>query len=182
MGYLTCPPPIGEERIHMKLFGNYDRLMDEETGGEVTASGGTEVAAESTDPVVEAAASESEESSAVENLDANQVEAVEEAIEEGASTEEVKELIETFKFKADGKDKEVTLDWNNKEDIIRRLQMAEAAPGALKRAAEIEKAYKNDVGRLQNDPWKVLEELGLDPDQLAEARITKQIEQMQKTP
>jgi len=107
---------------------------------------------------------------------------IEAAVEEGATDEEIKELVETFKFKANGQEKEVTLDWNNKEDIIRRLQLAEAAQPAMQKASEIEKNYEREIQNLLDNPWEVLKELGLDPDEMAEARIQQQIEQLQKSP
>lgn len=124
-----------------------------------------------------------EESAPIEAASGETVEdAVEEAIEEGASAEEIKEIIETFKFKANGQDKEVTLDWNNKEDIIRRLQMAEAAQPAMQRASELEKNFERSIQELMDNPWETLSELGLDPDALAEARIQQKIEELQKSP
>ena len=107
---------------------------------------------------------------------------VDESIEDGDSAEQIQEMIETFKFKANGKVKEVTLDWNNKEDIIRRLQLAEAAQPAMQKAAEYEKNFDLERKRLQEDPWAVLEELGIDPDELSESRIQQRIDQMKKTP
>lgn len=166
----------------MSIFNSNYVLREEASdvdgggGGEAAHEAIVEEVVESSEEVVEAASEASEE--AVEAA----AEEIEQAIEEGASAEEVKEMIETFKFKADGKDKEVTLDWNDKEDIIKRLQMAEAAPGALQRASEIEKAYKRDVDRLKNDFWGVAKDVGHDPDALAEARIQEQIERLQKTP
>lgn len=107
---------------------------------------------------------------------------IDESLEDGDSNEEIKEMIETFKFKANGKEKEVVLDWNNKEDIIRRLQLAEAAQPAMQKASEYEKTIDQDRKRLQEDPWAILEELGLDADTLAEERIQNRINQMKKTP
>ncbi len=109
-------------------------------------------------------------------------EEIQEAIEDGATEDEIKEMVETFKLKVNGKEKEVTLDWNNKDDIVRRLQMAEAAPKAMQDKAELESFYRQEIERLAANPWEVLEELGLNPDELAEARIQAQIEQLQRTP
>lgn len=109
-------------------------------------------------------------------------EQVEEAIEAGASEEEIKEMVEVFKIKAYGEEKEVKLDWNDKDSIRKKLEMAEAAPQAMQKAAELEKTFRRELERLKNDPWEILQELGHDPDELAEARIQKQIEQLQKSP
>lgn len=119
-----------------------------------------------------------EASEAIEELG----EAVEEAIEEGATEAEVQSLIETFKIKVNGEEKDIELDWNNKEDIIRRLQMAEAGQGAMQRSAELERVFDSEIGRLQDDPWSVLEELGFDPVEMAEQRIQRKIDEMSKSP
>jgi len=107
---------------------------------------------------------------------------VDEGLEDGDSAQEIAEMVETFKFKANGKDKEITLDWNDKEDIIRRLQLSEAAQPAMQKASEMEKLYETNQRRTKENPWEMLEELGLDPDELAEMRIQDRIEEMKKTP
>ena len=107
---------------------------------------------------------------------------VEAAVDAGASDAEIQELIETFKIKVNGEERDVTLDWNNKEDIIRRLQMAEAGQGAMQRSAELERNFERELQGIVNDPWKALEELGFDVDALAEERIQQQIAQLQKSP
>ena len=119
---------------------------------------------------------------ASEDLSDEELDAVEEAIEDGATAEEVRELIETFKIKVNGQEKEVTLDFNNKEDIVRRLQMAEAAQEAFQKASQIEKAHMSEVERLKANPWEVLSELGFDPDELAEERIEQLVREMSMSP
>lgn len=107
---------------------------------------------------------------------------VEAAVDEGASDEQIQELIETFKLKVNGEDREVTLDWNDKEDIIRRLQMAEAGQSAMQRSAELERNFDSGIQNIMDDPWAALEEMGFDVDAMAEERIQQQIQQLQKTP
>jgi hypothetical protein len=108
--------------------------------------------------------------------------AVEDAIEEGASEEVVQDLIRKYKIKVDGQEKEVQLDLSNEEDIIRRLQMAEKAQKEIQRAAEMEKRIKQSVEQTIEDPWAYLEELGFDVDKLAEERIDYMVRQLEKTP
>lgn len=107
---------------------------------------------------------------------------IEQAVEDGASEEEIQDLVETFKLKVYGEEKEVTVDWNDKDDIRRRLQLAEASHINMQRAAELEKSFESKIYGALEDPWAFLEELGLNPDELAEQRITQQIEQLKKTP
>jgi hypothetical protein len=127
-----------------------------------------------------------EESGLRQEIDGEQMDAladaVEEAVEDGATEEEIQELIETFNIKVNGREKEVTLDWNDKDDIIRRLQMAEAGHSAMERSKQVERSFDNVIQSAIDDPWSFLEEIGLDPDQLAEARIEQQIQHLQKTP
>jgi hypothetical protein len=109
-------------------------------------------------------------------------EEIEQAIEDGASAEEVQEMIETFKIKAYGKEKEVTLDWNDKDSIRKKLELAEAAQPAMQRAAEKEKQLDAMIKALTDDPWGMVERAGHNPEKLAESKIEEVIKQMQKTP
>lgn len=108
--------------------------------------------------------------------------AVEDAIEDGASDEEIQELIETFKIKVNGEERDITLNWNNKEDIVRRLQMAEAGSEAMQHSAEMERNFERSLQDLYDNPWETLKELGLDPDELAEQRIQDRIQHLEKSP
>jgi hypothetical protein len=110
------------------------------------------------------------------------VEAVEEAIEEGASEEEVKEMIKEFELKVNGKKKKVKIDLNNEEELIRRLQMAEAGQSAMQEKAELEKAYMEYLKKAQQDPTEFLADLGIDPDDFAEKRLSKKVEELKKSP
>lgn len=107
---------------------------------------------------------------------------LEAAVDAGATDAEIKEMIETFKIKVNGQEREVELDWNNKEDIVRRLQMAEAGQSAMQRSAELERNFEQSLQSLHDDPWEMLKELGLDPDELAEKRIQDKIAELQKSP
>ena len=109
-------------------------------------------------------------------------EVVEDAIDDGASDDEVKTLVKKYMIKVNGQEKEVEVDLNDEAAMIRHLQMAEAGQGAMQRASEMEKQFGNEINRLKTDPWAVLEELGIDPDELAESRIQQQIDQLQKSP
>jgi hypothetical protein len=109
-------------------------------------------------------------------------EAVEEAIEGGATKEEVAQLIEDFELKVNGKTIKKTVDWNDKEALKRELQLAAAGRQAMQESTELKKLYANEIDRLKANPWDVLKELGLDPDELAEGRIQNRIEEMKKSP
>ena len=109
-------------------------------------------------------------------------EEIEEAIEDGATEEQVADMIREYTLKVNGKEKKVKLDLSNEEDIIRRLQLAEASQVAMQERRELEKNYEKEVENLLKDPFGVLEELGLDPLKLAEQRIRAEVEERKKSP
>ena len=107
---------------------------------------------------------------------------IQEAIDNGATEEEVNDMIEEFVLKVNGKEVKKTVDWNDKESIKRELQKAAAFGSTSQENAEIKKLLQDMVGGLKQDPWKIMQELGLDPDELAEMRIQQKIEDMKKSP
>ena len=129
---------------------------------------------------------ESEEESNEETVQAETAaelkEEIEEAIEDGATKEEVKQMIEEYELKVNGKTVKRTVDLNDKENIKRILQREMAGQQSMQEAAELKKLYANEIERLKNDPWAVLSELGLDPNEVAENRIRNQIEELKKSP
>lgn len=108
--------------------------------------------------------------------------AVETAIENGASEEQVKNLIREFKLKVNGKVINKTIDLSDENALKTELQLSAAARQAMQEAANLKKLYEQEVNRLRSNPFDVLAELGLDPDQLAEMRIQQRIEEMKKSP
>jgi len=142
-------------------------------------------------PIVEESGSEIEspvETSEVSEMDLSSSEqeelqdAVEDAIEEGATEEEVKEMIKEFALKVNGKEIIKKIDLNDEEAIKRELQLAHAGRGAMQRSKELEKTYSDALSELKENPFKVLQELGLDVDDLNKSYLEKQIEQMKKSP
>lgn len=68
------------------------------------------------------------------------------------------------------------------EDLIRHYQKEKAADEKFRKSAEIEKKLaameaqrEKDLAMLKSDPWAVLKEQGLDPDELAEMRLLDKI-------
>jgi len=109
--------------------------------------------------------------------------AVAEAVEAGASKQEIKKLIKEFELKVNGKSKKVKIDLNDERDLVRRLQLAEAGQSAMQEKAELEKMITNELLAGKKDPAKFLKEnLGIDPDEWAEMRLQQKIEEMQKSP
>lgn len=108
--------------------------------------------------------------------------AVEDAIASGASEKEVKNLIKEFQLKVNGKIVNKKIDLSDEAALKNELQLSAAARQAMQEAANLKKLYESEVSRLKQDPFSVLAELGLDPDQLAEMRIQQRIEEMKKSP
>jgi hypothetical protein len=109
-------------------------------------------------------------------------EAVEDALANGASEKEVKNLIKEFQLKVNGKIVNKKIDLSDENAIRNELQLSAAARQAMQETANLKKLYESEIGRLRQDPFSVLAELGLDPDQLAEMRIQQRIEEMKKSP
>lgn len=123
---------------------------------------------------------QSQEGAPVANLNEGQQEAVEQAIAEGASAAEVKQLIKEFKLKVNGK--EVVKKYKNDEELIRDLQLGMANQGGMAKARELEKLYEKEIKRLQQNPWEVLQELGHDPLKLSESKLQEWVEEQKKSP
>lgn len=109
-------------------------------------------------------------------------EEINDAIEDGASKEEVENMIREFELKVNGKTINKKIDLNDEEALKRELQLAAAGRGAMQESAELKKLFEQEMDRLSKDPWDVLKDLGLDPDQLAEDRIRSKVEELKKSP
>lgn len=112
----------------------------------------------------------------------NLEEVVDDAIEDGASVDEVKDLIKEFQLKVNGKTINKRINLADEEELKKELQLAAAGRHSMQEAAELKKLYSKEIQRLKDDPYAVLSELGLDPDELAESRIQQRIEEMKKSP
>jgi hypothetical protein len=107
---------------------------------------------------------------------------IEEAIEDGATEEEVKSMIEEFELKVKGRTVTKTLDWSDKEAVKRVMQEAAAGKISMQEKAELENALRSKVSDWKQNPWAFFEEMGLDPDELAEMRMAQKLEEMKKDP
>jgi hypothetical protein len=123
-------------------------------------------------------ASESEDPSTTEELEA----AVDDAIENGASEEEVKNMIKKFELKVNGKTITKEIDLSDERTLTQQLQLAEAGRQSMQQLAELKKLYGEEINRLKTDPFAVLQELGLDPDDLSYNYLQKKLEESQKSP
>ena len=149
--------------------------MSEQSGGESS-------------PVQEQSSPEIQESQGQEaaqgevSQEAQLQEVVETAIENGASEKQIQNMIKKYQLKVNGKTIEREVDLSNDDFIKNQLQLAEMSRIKMQESAELKKLYEKEVGRLKSNPWEVLQELGMDPDELAELRIQSRIEEMKKSP
>lgn len=108
---------------------------------------------------------------------------ISEAIENGASEQEVQNMIKSFQLKVNGKTIEKEIDLSDEEAITRELQMAAAGRESMQRARELEKAYEQALADLKSDPLNFLKsELELDVDELSYNHLKALHEQSQKSP
>lgn len=126
--------------------------------------------------------SDSESSGVQATTEAELQDEVEQAIEDGASEEEVQQMIREFTLKVNGKEYRRKIDLSNEDELQKELQMALAGRQAMQRSAELEKAYRNDIDRLKNDTASVLQELDIDPVEFAARVIENHLAQSAKSP
>lgn len=160
-------------------------------GSEMESEGLEDGSEESGDSEVEDVSDESEESSEsdselVENSEAETEdelkEEIQNAIDEGASEEEIKSMIKKFELKVNGKVKEVEIDLSDEEAVKRELQKSMAFSEKAKEAKELKSTYEQALKELMTNPIAALAELGIDVDELASGHILKKMEDEQKTP
>lgn len=149
-----------------------DEVVSQEASEEVQASQQDQNSQDSSEGSEQQAQSDSSELQ----------DAVETALANGASEKEVKNLIKEFQLKVNGKVINKTIDLSDENALKNELQLSAAARQAMQESANLKKLYEKELGRLKQDPFSVLAELGLDPDQLAEMRIQQRIEEMKKSP
>jgi hypothetical protein len=109
-------------------------------------------------------------------------EEVENAIEEGATQEEVQNMVKEFKLKVNGKEYTKKIDLSDEDAVKRELQLAMAGQSAMQREKELQKAQDDAIKRFIENPWDTFEEHGLDADELAESRLRQKVDEMKKSP
>jgi hypothetical protein len=128
----------------------------------------------------------SEDSIESSSTPATKAEAIQQAVENGASKEEIKQIIKEFDLKVHGKSKKVKFDPTNDQEIVRMLQKAYAGDQAMQEKAEFEKAVQQAILEAKQSPEGMenflREVLGIDPDDFAEKKIQSKIEQLKKSP
>lgn len=98
------------------------------------------------------------------------------------SKKQASEMKKKLKIKVDGEESEIDLDWNDEESLKREIQKARAFDKRSKEHASYKSQVEQALDLAKNDPEKFMEMLGLDVDAFAEKRLTRKIEEMQKSP
>jgi hypothetical protein len=134
--------------------------------------------------VAEDASAESEglEASAEASNESELEDQIAEAQANGASKKEIQKMIERFELKVNGKNVVREIDLNDKEAIKRELQLALAGRQTMQEMAELKKLYNQEIDRLRQDPFAVLKELGIDPDELSYSHLERKVQEAQKSP
>lgn len=112
-----------------------------------------------------------------------QVEQIEQAVADGElSPKEAQSLIKKYSLKVRGQTVEREYDLSNDDFMRDQFQLAEVSKQSMQQSAELKKLYEREMTRLKEDPFSVLAELGLDPEELSAGFISKKIEEMKKSP
>lgn len=107
---------------------------------------------------------------------------INEAIEDGATEEEIKDMIREFTLKVNGKEYKRQIDLTDEETLKKELQLAMAGRQAMQENAELKKFLDNRLNYAKDDPFGFLEELGFDPLELAAKRIDEYVRENEKSP
>ena len=91
-------------------------------------------------------------------------------------------LKEKFKLTVDGKEFEEELDWNDKEGIKRKLQMAHAAEKRMSEAKAAKAKAFDIVKAFEENPENILKRLGPKGREVAEKFLLEQIQNDMLTP
>lgn len=111
-------------------------------------------------------------------------EEIQSAVEDGASEEEVQEMIRQYTLKVDGKEIIKEIDLNNEDELKRQLQLALKGQKSTQELAELKKAYEHGLRNILSNPFQALKELdpNFDPLKLSADYIEQQYKAQQMSP
>ena len=116
-----------------------------------------------------------------ENLETLQ-DQIQEAVDNGASKQEIKELIKEFELKVNGKTVKTKINLSDEEAVKRELQKAYAFNDVSQENAQIKKALSAKIAAWKSDPSQLFADLGVDATEFAVSHLDRQIEESKKTP
>lgn len=105
-----------------------------------------------------------------------------EAVEDGASEKEIKQMIKEFELKVNGKTIKHKLDLSDEEAVRKELQKAYAFNEVSQEYATVRKQLNAKIAEWKNDPAQALRDLGVDDLEFSEKRINREVEDLKKDP
>lgn len=107
---------------------------------------------------------------------------IQEAKDNGATKQEIKDMIEEFELKVNGKTIKHKFDYNDKEAIKRELQKAYAFNDVSNEYAQVRKGMNAKLESWKSQPEEFLKDLGLNKQELLEKWAKEELEQLQMDP
>lgn len=99
-----------------------------------------------------------------------------------AEEKKINDLKKKLKLKVDGREIEEEFDFADDQKLTKMAQEAKAFQKRSQELATLRKQVEGLVAKLETNPFQVLQELGLDIDDLAKGHLEKRIEEMNKSP
>lgn len=129
-------------------------------------------------------ANEASGTEAVTSTGSAEINPVKAAAAEAKATEVAKSNKRKYKGKVDGQEFEEEIDFDNEEDIVKRLQLAKVAQKRMGEKSQLEKEVREFIEELRKNPKKVLSDpnIGVDLKEFAAAVLKEEIENSQKSP
>lgn len=109
---------------------------------------------------------------------------IKDAIKEGASDEQVKDMIRQYTLKVNGREFQAELDLNDDDAVKKHLQLAYAGRQAMQENAEIKKLYSGELQEILRDPLKRLAALdpNFDPLEISARYLDEYLKQQEMSP
>lgn len=130
-------------------------------------------------PTTESTAPITEESS-------TDTESTEEALPEQQAAPAIKDANrkKKLKYKVDGEEFDEEIDFDNEEELVKKLQYSKVAHKRMNEKAQLEKEVENFLTELRKNPRKVLSDprIGVDIKQLAASMVEEEIQNSRKSP
>lgn len=152
--------------------------MSENTASPAAASSDTPTSTENTE-------NESKSTEATSNADASgssDKDTSNDSTKKPSSAKEKASNKKNLKLKVDGEEYDEEIDFDNEEDLIKKLQYSKVAQKRMQEKATLEKQMGAFLELLQSDPEKAMREIGMDPEDFAVKTLQRKIEDDQKTP
>lgn len=105
------------------------------------------------------------------------IESSEEIVEE-----KIEELKKKLKLKVDGEEIEEEIDWNDEDRLKRALQKEKAFDKRSQEFSKFQKQVDQFFGNLKENPFSVLEEMGMDVKEIVTEYARNAVEESKKSP